>query len=57
MKKLEPINKANQIKAYNQNEKRERFKNSVKQEVKETPKDTFLEILKKKMNESEKERE
>ncbi len=57
MKRIEPINKANQIKAYNQNEKRERFKNSVKQEVKETTKDTFLEILKKKMNESEKERE
>lgn len=57
MKKLEPINRTNQIKAYNQNERRERFRHSVKQEVKETTKDTFLEILKKKMNESEKERE
>lgn len=57
MKRIEPINRTNQIKAYNQNERREKFRHSVKQEVKETPKDTFLEILKKKMNESEKERE
>lgn len=57
MKKLEPINKANQIKAYNKNTKREEFRQSLKQGTKETPRETFLDVLKKKMNESEKERE
>lgn len=57
MKRIEPINRTNQIKAYNQNEKRERFRKSLKQEAQETQSETFEEILKKKMNESEKERE
>ena len=57
MKWIEPINRTNQIKAYNQNEKRERFRQSLKQEAQETQSETFEEILKKKMNESEKERE
>lgn len=57
MKRIEPINRTNQIKAYNQKEKRERFRQSLKQEAQETQSETFEEILKKKMNESEKERE
>lgn len=57
MKRIEPINRTNQIKAYNQNEKREGFRQSLKQEAQETQSETFEEILKKKMNESEKERE
>ena len=57
MKKLEPINKANQIKAYNKNMKREEFRQSLKQEVQEMPRESFEEILKKKVSEFEKERE
>ena len=57
MKKLEPINTTNQIKAYNQNSKREEFRQSLKQGTQEMPRETFLEVLKKKISESEKERE
>ena len=58
MKKLEPINTTNQIKAYNsQNGKREEFRQSLKQGTQEMPRETFLEVLKKKISESEKERE
>ena len=57
MKKLEPINTTNQIKAYSQNSKREEFRQSLKQGTQEMPRETFLEVLKKKISESEKERE
>lgn len=57
MKRIEPINRTNQIKAYNQNEKRERFRHSVKQEVQETQRETFEEFLKKEVSKFEKERE
>ena len=57
MKRIEPINRTNQIKAYNQNETRERCRHSVKQEVQETQRETFEEFLKKEVSKFEKERE
>lgn len=57
MKKVEAINTTNQIKAYSQNSKREEFRQSLKQGTQEMPRETFLEVLKKKISESEKERE